>query len=290
MAQFAYEVSRSRKTSLMLHLLKDAGLDTVLVFTRTKRGADKLARKLEQEGVSVATLHSNKSQSQRQVALKGFKSKRYRVLVATDIAARGIDVDGISHVVNYDFPAQPEDYVHRIGRTGRALAIGDALSFVTSEDLGALRALEKFIGRGIPRRPVDAAVHSMPAEESSRSHVSSGPPGGRVPRGSVAGARSGQSRQGSGGGGGGQRSGQSSSRSGGGPRSGQGSSRPGGGSRSGQSQGSSRSGGARQERSSSYRTETRRPTVDSRPEPPEKAPSRWGRLMQRVVGKPIRKR
>jgi ATP-dependent RNA helicase RhlE len=124
----------------------------VLIFSRTKHGADKVARKLEQQGVRTGTLHSNRSQNQRLRALKDFKSGLVRVLVATDIAARGIDVDGISHVVNYDFPKHPEDYVHRIGRTGRALAIGEALSFATPEDHAGLRALERFIGRGLVRK------------------------------------------------------------------------------------------------------------------------------------------
>ena len=153
--QFVYEVPKSRKTSLLMHLLRDAKMDSVLVFSRTKHGADKIARKLEQSGIATATLHSNRSQNQRLQALRGFKSGAVRVLVATDIAARGIDVEGISHVINYDFPPQPEDYVHRIGRTGRAQAVGDAISFVTSEDHAALRALEKFISRGIPRKRMD---------------------------------------------------------------------------------------------------------------------------------------
>jgi ATP-dependent RNA helicase RhlE len=117
-----------------------------------KHAADRLARQLEQSGIKTATLHSNRSQSQRLRALKDFKSGAVSVLVATDIAARGIDVDGISHVVNYDFPMHVEDYVHRIGRTGRANAVGDAISFVTPEDHGELRALERFIGRGIVRK------------------------------------------------------------------------------------------------------------------------------------------
>jgi ATP-dependent RNA helicase RhlE len=153
-AQLVYEVPKSRKTALLMHLLRDAKMDSVLVFSRTKHGADKIARKLEQGGIPTATLHSNRSQNQRLLALRGFKSGAFRVLVATDIAARGIDVEGISHVINYDFPPQPEDYVHRIGRTGRAQAVGDAISFVTSEDHAALRALEKFISRGIPRKHV----------------------------------------------------------------------------------------------------------------------------------------
>jgi ATP-dependent RNA helicase RhlE len=162
-AQFVYEVSREGKTDLLIHLLRDEKLDMVLVFSRTKHGADKIARKLIASGITTATLHSNKSQSQRLRSLKGFRSGEYRVLVATDIAARGIDVDGISHVINFDFPPQPEDYVHRIGRTGRALAIGDALSFVTPDDQKNLRALERFIGRGIPRRVTSEKVQSSPA-------------------------------------------------------------------------------------------------------------------------------
>jgi ATP-dependent RNA helicase RhlE len=150
--QLVYEVPKHLKPSLVAHLLLDKTLDSVLVFTRTKHGADRLARKLESCQIKTATLHSNRSQNQRLRALKDFKSGAVRVLVATDIAARGIDVDGISHVVNYDFPMHPEDYVHRIGRTGRAQAIGDAISFVTPEDHGPLRALERFIGRGIVRK------------------------------------------------------------------------------------------------------------------------------------------
>jgi ATP-dependent RNA helicase RhlE len=135
----------------------------VLVFSRMKHAADRLARQLEQKGIRTATLHSNRSQNQRLGALKDFKSGAVRVLVATDIAARGIDVDGISHVVNYDFPMHPEDYVHRIGRTGRAQAVGDAISFVTPEDFGELRSLERFIGRGLVRKKLEGFNYSAPA-------------------------------------------------------------------------------------------------------------------------------
>jgi ATP-dependent RNA helicase RhlE len=161
--QWVYEVSRHLKTSLLLHLLRDPQMDMVLVFSRMKHGADRIARQLEQKGIRTATLHSNRSQSQRLRALKDFKSGAVRVLVATDIAARGIDVDGISHVVNYDFPMHVEDYVHRIGRTGRAHAVGDAISFVTPEDQGELRALERFIGRGIVRRKAEGFNDTAPA-------------------------------------------------------------------------------------------------------------------------------
>ncbi len=184
--QFVYEVPMHLKPSLLLHLLEDPSLDTVLVFTRTKHGADRVARKLEQGGIRTGTLHSNRSQNQRLRALSDFKAGTVRVLVATDIAARGIDVDGISHVVNYDFPMHAEDYVHRIGRTGRAQAIGDAISFVTPEDHDALRSLEKFIGRGVVRKRAEgfnyaAAPAPRPAGAQDRrpQPARGGRPGGR---------------------------------------------------------------------------------------------------------------
>src|SRR6476620_4529716 len=169
--QFVYEVPPHLKSALLLHLLSDRNFDTVLVFSRTKHGSDRIARRLESSGIKTETIHSNRSQNQRLRALKDFKSGAVRVLVATDIAARGIDVDGISHVVNYDFPMHSEDYVHRIGRTGRALAIGDAISFVTPEDHGPLRALERFIGRGIVRKRAegfDYDAAAPPREERGR--------------------------------------------------------------------------------------------------------------------------
>jgi ATP-dependent RNA helicase RhlE len=179
--QFAYEVRPHSKPALLLHLLGDPQFDTVLVFTRTKRGADKIARRLESSGIKTGTIHSNRSQNQRLLALKDFKSGAVRVLVATDIAARGIDVDGISHVVNYDFPMHSEDYVHRIGRTGRAHAIGDAISFITSEDQGPLRALERFIGRGIVRKRAEgfdynAAAPPRDERERGRGERRQSPP------------------------------------------------------------------------------------------------------------------
>jgi ATP-dependent RNA helicase RhlE len=169
-----YEVPKHLKQALLVHLLQDAAMDSVLVFTRTKHGADRIARKLESLRIRTGALHSNRSQNQRLRALKDFKDGAVRVLVATDIAARGIDVEGISHVVNFDFPMHPEDYVHRIGRTGRAQAIGDAISFVTSEDHAALRSLERFIGRGIVRKRAEgfdytaAAPPPPPPQERGR--------------------------------------------------------------------------------------------------------------------------
>ena len=161
--QIVYEIPKSLKPSLLLHLLKDPAMNMVLVFSRMKHAADRIARNLESAGIRTATLHSNRSQSQRLRALKDFKDGVVRVLVATDIAARGIDVDGISHVVNYDFPMHAEDYVHRIGRTGRAHAVGDAISFVTHEDQGELRALERFIGRGLVRKRAEGFDYSQVA-------------------------------------------------------------------------------------------------------------------------------
>jgi len=181
-----------------------------------KHSADRIARYLEKFGVKTATLHSNRSQNQRLKALTDFKSGAVRVLVATDIAARGIDVDGISHVVNFDFPAQPEDYVHRIGRTGRAQAIGDAISFITGEDQGALRALERFIGRGIVRKRADGFDYSAspppPGPDDERERRPRQGQGGRPQQ------RSSSAPRGFGGGGGGQRSGGNGGRGDSGPR------------------------------------------------------------------------
>ena len=154
-AQFLYPVPKARKVDLLIELLRDTSLDSVLVFSRTKHGADKIARKLAQAGITSATLHSNRSQAQRVAALGAFKSGRVRVLVATDIAARGIDVEGISHVINFDFPMHAEDYVHRIGRTGRAEAIGDAISFVTPEDEPYVRDLEKMTKKTVARKRLE---------------------------------------------------------------------------------------------------------------------------------------
>lgn len=183
--QFLYEIEKANKPALLTHLLKDPSMNMVLVFSRTKHGADRIARQLERSGVTTATLHSNRSQNQRLRALGDFKSGAVRVLVATDIAARGIDVDGISHVVNYDFPMHAEDYVHRIGRTGRAKAVGDAISFVTAEDRVALRALERFVGRGIVRKHAEGFVAPPVTAESASNARPSGPPPRRTGGGDV---------------------------------------------------------------------------------------------------------
>ncbi len=133
------------------------------MFSRTKHGADRIARKLEDAGVRDRDAAFEPDAGPAPAALKRFKSGDVRVLIATDIAARGIDVDGISHVINFDFPPQPEDYVHRIGRTGRAQAIGDAISFVTHEDADSLKKLERFLGRGITRKKLEGYVPPSPA-------------------------------------------------------------------------------------------------------------------------------
>lgn len=164
-SQFVYEVPKHLKRSLLLHLIIQPGFKTVLVFSKMKHDADRLANYLKEYGVKTATLHSNRSQNQRIRALKDFKAGLVQVLVATDIAARGIDVDGITHVVNFDFPVQPEDYVHRIGRTGRAQAIGDAISFVTPYDRNLLSNLERFIGRGLVRKKAAGFNYELTAAQ-----------------------------------------------------------------------------------------------------------------------------
>jgi ATP-dependent RNA helicase RhlE len=171
--QYLFEVSHHAKSALLSHLLKNEAMKTVLVFSRTKHGADRIARRLESLRIPCATLHANRSQNQRLRALQDFKSGRVRVLVATDIAARGIDVEGISHVINYDFPRHPEDYVHRIGRTGRAQAVGEAISFLAHDDFSHLKTLERFLGRGILRRQVEGGF-TEPANTAA-PHRPAGP-------------------------------------------------------------------------------------------------------------------
>jgi ATP-dependent RNA helicase RhlE len=146
-----YPVSESQKTDLLLALLDRVHYESVIVFCRMKYGADRIAQLLKRNNHAVAVLHSNRTQRERIEALDGFKSGKYEVMVATDIASRGLDIAGVSHVVNYDVPEHPEDYVHRIGRTGRAQNVGDAFTLVSGEELPALQAIERFIGQKIPR-------------------------------------------------------------------------------------------------------------------------------------------
>ncbi|HLG57754.1 MAG TPA: DEAD/DEAH box helicase [Vicinamibacterales bacterium] len=149
--QAVYPVAQDLKASLFIQLLERGLVKEALVFTRTKHRANRLADHLVRARVNAARIHGNRSQAQRTEALAGFKAGKYRVLVATDIAARGIDVEALSHVVNFDVPAVPEDYIHRVGRTGRAELTGDAFTFVAPEEEADLRAIERAIGRSLPR-------------------------------------------------------------------------------------------------------------------------------------------
>jgi ATP-dependent RNA helicase RhlE len=148
--QAIYHVDKNDKQDLLIDILKDKSIETLLVFTQMKHAADKLSKRLIASGISAAAIHGNKSQNARQTALENFKNKRVRVLVATDIAARGIDIDQLSHVLNFELPNVPETYVHRIGRTGRAGASGIALSFCSREEKPYLRDIEKLIKKSIP--------------------------------------------------------------------------------------------------------------------------------------------
>ncbi len=148
--QAVYFVEKKDKNSLLIHLLKDKSMESVLIFSRTKHGANKITQNLVKVGIEAQAIHGNKSQNARQQALNNFKEKKIRVLVATDIAARGIDVDELSHVINFDLPEVPETYVHRIGRTGRAGAGGVALSFCDGEEKEYLRNIQKTIAKVIP--------------------------------------------------------------------------------------------------------------------------------------------
>jgi ATP-dependent RNA helicase RhlE len=169
-AQAVYPVDRERKRDLLIKLIGDHGWHQVLVFTRTKHGADALADRLGKAGIQAAALHGNKSQNQRQRALDDFKKLKLHVLVATDIAARGIDIDELPHVVNYELPNVPEDYVHRIGRTGRAGASGEAISLVCVDEHKLLRDIERLLKRQIEKRVVpgfepDPSIKAEPIQK-----------------------------------------------------------------------------------------------------------------------------
>ena len=171
-----YPVPAHLKTALLVRLLGREDMLSVLVFVRTKRRADRVARQVGAAAFPVARIHGDRSQSQRETALEGFRSGRHQVLVATDVAARGIDVEGISHVINYDIPAVPTDYIHRVGRTARVEAEGDAVTFVAPEDEADLRGIERALGRSIPRVTLpDFDYHAPPppkrhAPEGARPH------------------------------------------------------------------------------------------------------------------------
>ena len=175
--QAVYPVPRHLKTDLLDSMLSQSEVSSVIVFARTKHGADKLTRDLQRRGHSVATLHGNRSQSQRERALGDLRRGRVQVLVATDIASRGIDVEGITHVINYDVPHAPEDYVHRIGRTGRVDAVGDAFTLIAPEEMKQLNAIEKFLGRAVPRVILPDFDYKRRPSSEARPSVSHG--GGR---------------------------------------------------------------------------------------------------------------
>jgi ATP-dependent RNA helicase RhlE len=150
-----YPVAAAQKFDLLVALLEQTHYESVIVFTRTKQAADEISDRLKALKHSVTVLHSDRKQSERTAALSGFKSGKYEVLVATDIAARGLDIAGVTHVINYDIPLHPEDYVHRIGRTGRAEQAGDAFTLVTAEELKAMTDIEKLINQKVPRLRLD---------------------------------------------------------------------------------------------------------------------------------------
>ena len=171
--QYIFPVARDRKLDLLRMILEDEGWSMVLVFCGTKDNAEFLTRRLEHVGIDAAELHSNKSQSERKQALEGFKSGEHRVLIATDIAARGLDIDGISHVVNFDVPRNAEDYIHRIGRTGRAAATGDAVTLVAFDEEEFMDRIEHHIGQKLERRRYKDFDHGIgrfgpPKQDSSR--------------------------------------------------------------------------------------------------------------------------
>lgn len=183
-----YSIDQGQKTDLLLHLLKDEEMATTLVFTRTKYKAKNLAQRLAQSGFKATSLQGNLSQSKRQQALDGFKSGAYTILVATDIAARGIDVTGISHVVNYDMPDTAEAYIHRTGRTGRAACTGEALTFATNEDIRMIRLIENSLNDRMRRQTVAdlPVVRNAPTGERSevrRERPAAAPRSNKGPKG-----------------------------------------------------------------------------------------------------------
>jgi ATP-dependent RNA helicase RhlE len=170
--QGVYTVERSGKMALLESLLGKPHVESALVFLRTKRRTDRVAKGLRKRGFRVQAIHGDRTQSQRQKALDGFRKGRYKVLVATDVAARGIDVEGITHVVNFDVPGTSDDYIHRIGRTARASATGDAITFVSPDEWEALGAIERALGRNLPQEDWEGAVPvfslSQPAGSGKR--------------------------------------------------------------------------------------------------------------------------
>jgi ATP-dependent RNA helicase RhlE len=174
-----YPVSDSQKSDLLIQLLERVNYHSVLVFCRTKHGADRIATLLKRNNHAVAVLHSNRTQKEREQALEGFREGKYEVLVATDIAARGLDIADVSHVINYDVPQHPEDYIHRIGRTGRAEATGDAYTIMVAEDAPHVFAIERFISQKIPRVKLENFNYTYTAlfEEGKPGAAAGGFPG-----------------------------------------------------------------------------------------------------------------
>lgn len=165
--QKVYRVDKGKKTELVIKLISDGKWKQVLVFTRTKHGANRLTEKMNKKGITAAAIHGNKSQNARTKALQGFKTNKVRVLVATDIAARGLDIPLLPHVINFELPNVPEDYVHRIGRTGRAGASGEALSLVCGEEREYLKSIEKLLGEKMPTSSIDGYEPSKEDMEST---------------------------------------------------------------------------------------------------------------------------
>jgi len=186
-----YPVANDQKFDLLIALLDRTDFDSVLIFTRTKDEADRISRRLKAEKHSVAVLHSNRTQTERVEALEGFKNGRFEVMVATDIAARGIDIAGVSHVINYSVPQHPEDYVHRIGRTGRAQNVGDAFTIVVAEELPHVKAIERFIGQRVPRLKLDGFpyVYTALFNEETVEHALKSAKGVRGLKGTTFGRR-----------------------------------------------------------------------------------------------------
>jgi ATP-dependent RNA helicase RhlE len=178
-----YPVPAHLKSALLLKLLEQTATESVLIFTRTRFRAQKLAHQIERAGYKVTSLHSDRTQGQRQAALKGFKAGHHRIMVATDIAARGLDVESISHVINFDMPDTADAYIHRIGRTGRAERTGDAFTLVTPEDNDMIRTLDRIMGQPIPRKTLDDFDYNVAAPPRS-AHEARGrgrPPEHRPP-------------------------------------------------------------------------------------------------------------
>jgi ATP-dependent RNA helicase RhlE len=170
-AQIIYPVSRSQKESLLQMILTNGSISSCLIFCRTKHGADHLVNILRKWGKSVAVIHSDRSQTERYQALEGFRERKFQILVATDIASRGIDIKDISHVINFDVPHHPEDYVHRIGRTGRAEANGDAFTLVAPDEEPYLKRIEKFINKTLPRGIIPDFPYLVPPKLTSKTNV-----------------------------------------------------------------------------------------------------------------------